>query len=95
MRLDSRNELVARCSYVLGAAESDTGDAGNVLQAELGDGLASLLLVTGVDGDSSTAGNDGLIASLGFGVAFDVLGNLLIGELFNTGVGHCVCMWGI
>lgn len=77
-------------TYVLGAAEGDTGDAGDVLQAELGNGLASLLLVARVDGDSS-AGGDAGIAGLGLGVAalLNVLGDILIGKLFNTGVGHC------
>lgn len=77
-------------TYVLGAAESDTGDAGDVLQAELGNGLASLLLVARVDGDGGAGGNAG-ITGLGLGVAdlLNVLGDLLIGKLFNTGIGHC------
>jgi len=84
---------VGAMTYVLGAAEGDTGDAGDVLQAELGNGLASLLLVTRVDGDSSAGGNAG-VAGLGLGVAtlLNVLGDLLIGKLFNTGVGHCECV---
>lgn len=81
-------------SYVLGTTESDTSDAGNVLQAELANGLASLLLVARVDGDSGTTGDGGLIASLRLGGAAGILnvglGNLLVGELFNTGVGHFV-----
>lgn len=86
----SRNRCVdGIASYVLGAAEGDTGDARDVLQAELGNGLAGLLLVARVDGDSSTAGDDGLLASLRLRVALDGLGDLLIRELFNTGVGHC------
>lgn len=79
-------------AYVLGAAEGDTGDARDVLQAELGNGLAGLLLVARVDGDSSAAGDDGLVASLRLRVALDVLGDLLIGKLFNAGVGHCECI---
>lgn len=83
-------------TYVLRAAEGDTSDAGDVLQAELGNGLASLLLVTGVNGDRSAAGDGGLLAGLGLVRAASVLdvglGDLLIRELFNTGVGHCECM---
>lgn len=81
-------------TYVLGAAESDTGDAGNVLQAKLGNGLASLLLATGGNVDSRAGGDGGL--SLGLGVAaLNVgLGDLLIGKLFNTGIGHCECVVG-
>lgn len=77
-------------TYVLGAAEGDTGDARDVLQAELGNGLASLLLVARVDGDGSAGGNAG-ITGLGLGVAdlLNVLGDLVIGKLFNTGIGHC------
>ena len=82
--------------YVLGSAERDTSDAGNVLQAELANGLASLLLVARVDGDSGTAGDGGLVASLRLGGAAGILnvglGDLLIGKLFNTGVGHCVLL---
>jgi hypothetical protein len=81
-------------AYVLGSAESDTSDAGNVLQAELANGLASLLLVTRVDGDGGAGGDVGLIASLRLGAAAGifngVLGSLLLNDLFNTGVGHFV-----
>ena len=45
---------------VLGAAESDAGDALDVLQAELANGLAGLLLVPVVDGDGSACGDVGL-----------------------------------
>jgi len=78
-------------TYVLRAAEGDTVDAGNVLQTQLSDGLAGLLLVTGVDSDGGTSGDVGL-AGLGLGVTalLDSLGDLLIGELFNAGIGHCV-----
>jgi hypothetical protein len=40
---------------VLGAAEGDAGDALDVLQAELSDGLAGLLLVPVVNGDGSAS----------------------------------------
>jgi hypothetical protein len=63
-----------------------------VLQAELANGLSGLLLVTGVDGDSGTSGDAGLLTSLGLRVAASVLnvglGNLLVRELFNTGISH-------
>jgi hypothetical protein len=76
---------------VLGAAEGNAGDALDVLQAELGDGLASLLLVPVVNGDGSACGDVGLaslrlVVRLGLDVDVLLLG--LIGELFNTGVRH-------
>lgn len=81
-----------RTTYVLGAAEGDTGDAGDVLQAKLSDSLTSLLLVTRVDSDGGAAGNGSLaLASIGVGVAALLnvgLGDLVIGEFFNTGIGH-------
>jgi hypothetical protein len=81
-------------AYVLGTAESDTSDARDVLQTELANGLASLLLVARVNGNSSTTGDGGLLTGLGLrgvGGVLDVgLGDLLIGELFDTGVGHFV-----
>lgn len=81
------------CTYVLGAAEGNTGDAGDVLEAKLGNGLASLLLVARVDHDRGTAGDRGLNLTLGLGVALNVgVGDLLIGKLFNAGVGHCECV---
>jgi len=42
---------------VLGPAESDSGDALDVLEAELGNGLAGLLLVARVDGDGGARGD--------------------------------------
>lgn len=78
------------CTYVLGAAESNTGDARDELQAELANGLAGLLLTTGVDSDGGTGGNVGLIASLGarVRVALDVLDDVVIVDFFNAGVSH-------
>ena len=78
-------------TYVLGAAEGDTGDARDELQAELANGLAGLLLATGVDSDGSTGGNVGLIASLGArvrGAILDGLGDLVIVDFFNAGISH-------
>jgi hypothetical protein len=86
---------IVACTHVLRSAEGDACDALNVLQAELGNGLASLLLVAGVDGDGGALGDHG-IAFL-FGVAglilvdLDVLLLGLVGELFNAGVGHFCC----
>lgn len=66
-----------------------------MLQAELRDGLAGLLLVARVDGNLGASGDAGvagtLVARLGAGVIVGDLGNLLlglVGELFDTGVGH-------
>lgn len=83
---------------VLGATEGDTGDALDVLQAELANGLAGLLLVPVVDGDGSACGDVGLAGlALGLGaflLEVDVLLLGLIDELFNTGVRH-FCGMGI
>ena len=74
---------------VLGAAESDASDALNVLQAELANGLAGLLLVPVVDGDGSACGDVGLAGlRLRVGLAglnVDVLHGL-IGDLLNAWV---------
>jgi hypothetical protein len=82
------------CTHVLRSAESDAGDAVDVLQSELRDGLASLLLVAGVDRDRSALGDVGL-ALLALGLVaglilldLDVLLLGLVGKLFNAGVGH-------
>ena len=78
-------------TYVLGAAESDTGDARDELQTELANGLAGLLLTTGVDSDGGTGRNVGLIASLGArlrGALIDVLGDVVIVDFFNAGISH-------
>jgi len=79
-------------THVLGAAESDAGDAGDTGEVQLLDGLAGLLLVARVDHGGRAGGKAG-IAALDIGVVariildLDVL-NLLLGELFNAGVGH-------
>jgi hypothetical protein len=80
-------------TYVLRSAEGDTGDARDVLQAELANGLTGLLLVAGLDADGGAGRDVGLLAGLGLGAAaglFDVglAGDLLIGELFDTRIGH-------
>jgi hypothetical protein len=82
------------CTHVLRSAESDACDALDVLQSELGDGLASLLLVAGVDSDRGTRGDVGLtllalrlVAGLLL-LNLDVLLLRLIGELLNAWVGH-------
>lgn len=90
-----RRRLPWSVTHVLGPAESDAGDALDVLQAELRNGLAGLLLVARVDGNLSTGGDAGvagaLVARLGAGLLIGNLGDLLlglVGELFDTGVGH-------
>jgi hypothetical protein len=87
-------------THVLGPAEGDACDALNVLQTKLGDGLASLLLVAGVDSDGGALGDDSLALALGLVAGLilldlDVLLLGLVGELFNAGVGHDVGCGGI
>lgn len=84
-------------TYVLRSAESDTCDAINVLQPQLGDGLASLLLIAGVDCDRGAGGDVGLSALLALRLVagflllnLDVLLLGLVGQLFNAWVGHDV-----
>jgi hypothetical protein len=81
-------------THVLRSAERDACDAVNVLQSELGNGLASLLLVARVHSDRGARGDVGLaLLALGL-VAGLVLLNLdvlllgLIRKLFNAWVGH-------
>ena len=87
-------------THVLRSAEGDTGDAGDALEVQLLDGLASLLLVTGVDdGGRATSAT---LARLDLGVGAvvilllldDGLLGLLVGKLFDTGVGHDDCGGG-
>jgi hypothetical protein len=83
--------------YVLGSAEGDTGDSRDVLQSELANGLASLLLVAGVNGDGSAAGDGGLVAGLGLGLGAVThvlnggLGDLVVREFFYPGARHGDC----
>lgn len=88
--------LLSQCyslTYVLWPPQGDTGDALDVLEAELGNGLPGLLLVAGVDGDGGASGDVGvnlLITRVG-GRVID-LDNLLlrlVNELLNSWVGHC------
>lgn len=82
-------------THVLGAAESDAGDAGDGLEVQLRDSLASLLLVAGVDHGLGASGKAG-VASLDIGLVIagvvEILDlgllNLLLGELLNSGIGH-------
>lgn len=85
-------------THVLRSAESDTGDARNMLQAELSNGLASLLLVARVDGGDGRAGGDGrgFTLSIRVGVLVGILdgglSDLLSGDVLldflNTGFGR-------
>ena len=82
-----------RTTHVLRSPQSNPCDTLDMLQPELGDGLARLLLVPAVDGDGCTGGDVGLAALLA-GVGAVVLLNLglgvlrLIGELLDAWVGH-------
>jgi hypothetical protein len=81
-------------THVLWSTKSNTCDAINMLQSELGNGLASLLLVARVDSDRGARGDVGFaLLALGLvaGVFLLDLGVLLlglIGKLFNAWVGH-------
>lgn len=87
-------------TYVLGAAEGHAGDATDALELELLNGLASLLLVAGVD-DLGRSRGTALVTSLDLRVGAVILLvdlgavlGLLVGEFFDTGVGHiCCCEW--
>ena len=63
-----------------------------MLQAELGNSLASLLLVPGVDGDGAASWDGGIALALRVGAVACVLDVdlllRLVGELFNAWVGH-------
>lgn len=81
-------------THVLWSAESDTGDARDAGQVQLLNGLARLLLVTGVDDGAGASGQ--VVAGLDFGVRAVViilvdghlLGGFLLGELLDSRVGH-------
>lgn len=83
-------------TYVLRATESNTGNTRDAGKVQLLEGLAGLLLVTGVDYSSRTSGqvallllNVGLIAAvvlLDGGLRLGVV----VGKLFDSGVGHFV-----
>lgn len=80
-------------THVLGSAESDASDALNLLQAELGNSLAGLLLVARVDGDGGAGGDTTLLTlRVGAGVInLDLLLGLVVDNFFNTGVRHFGC----
>ena len=87
-------------AYVLGSAESDAGDSLDVLQAELRNGLASLLFVARVHCDRGSGGDGGLAAllSVRVGRVFGILdlGDLLLGlvrEFLNAWVSHGCGVW--
>merc|ERR1719456_1543611 len=83
VRVGALVNLGARDNDVRGALEGDTEDAWDLLEAELEDGLAGLLLSLGVLGGSSGSlgrgslssggSNLGLLSSLGGGVVVDDL----------------------
>jgi len=81
---------IETATHVLGSAESDASDALNLLQAELGNGLAGLLLVARVDGDGRAGGDTTLLTlRVGAGVInLDLLLGLVVDNFFNTGVRH-------
>jgi hypothetical protein len=85
----------AGCTHSLWPAESDTGDALDVLQTELADSLACLLLVARVHRDGGACGDASLGLALNFGVRvrlcildLDVLLLNLVREFLNAWVGH-------
>lgn len=82
-------------TYVLGPAEGDTSDARNSDQVQLLESLAGLFLLAGVDNSSRASGESlaelfsfgfvaGLILFLDRGLGL----GLVVGELFNSRVGH-------
>lgn len=81
-------------THILRSAESDTGDARDVLQSQLANGLSGLLLVARVNGNRGTAGDCGLF-SVRVGAAASVLnsglGDLVVGQFLNSWVGHLGC----
>ena len=93
----------AGCTHSLGPAEGHTGDALNVLQAELANGFACLLLVARVHGNGGACGDVALSLALGLGVRvclldLDILLLGLFRDLLNAWVGHldsCVERCGV
>lgn len=80
-------------TYVLRAAEGDASDARDAGEVELLEGLAGLLLVAVVDYGSRASGKLALADILIIG---DIVGlldgrlleGLVVGKLFDSGVGH-------
>ena len=81
-------------TYVLRSSEGDTGDAGDMLQAQLGDLLARLLLVPGVDSDGGPGRNVTTLGVAGLGLVGGLmvleldLACLFVAEFFDAGAGH-------
>lgn len=80
---------------VLGSSQGDTSDAGDLGQAKLSNRLARLLLVARVDNSGVASGD--VLASLDLGVGVVgslilnvdlLLDDLIVRELFDTGVRH-------
>lgn len=83
----------AGCTHSLGPAERHTGDALDVLQTKLADGLACLLFIARVHGNGGACGDVALSLALGFGVRvcllnLDVLLLRLVADLLNAWVRH-------
>lgn len=83
----------SRPTYVLGAAEGHAGDARHAGEVQLLEGLASLLLVAGVDDGGRAGGQVGLaILDVGLVAAVVLVDGgtlgLVVGKLFDSGVGH-------
>jgi hypothetical protein len=75
--------FLRQCTHILRAAEGDTGDARHPSKVQLLDGLASLLLVAGVNNRGGTSG-DASLASLTLRlIAGGVLVLLLDGDLLG------------
>lgn len=80
-------------THVLGSAKSNTGDAGDLLEVQLLNGLAGLLLIAAVDLDRRAGGAiTGLELGVGAVIVVDLgLGDgLLVREFLDSGVGHIV-----
>lgn len=91
----SSNNHCADCTHSLGPAESNAGDTLDVLQTELANGLACLLLVARVHSDGGSCGDARLGLGLAIGVRvrvcvlyLDVLLLGLVREFLNAWVGH-------
>ena len=81
-------------SYVLGAAESHTGDASDTGEVQLLESLAGLLLVAVMDDGGRAGGKVSLASILGIGIIAAVLLvdgrplGLVVRKLFDSGVRH-------
>lgn len=93
--LHSRRAMSDKGTHVLGASQSNSGNALNPLQTKLSNGLAGLLLVAGVDNGLRSTGASLASLNLGVGAVGAIvlsgdllLGGLLVGELFDAWVRH-------